>query len=96
VAQTEEVPRNTLEGETLGFQQWWTPEAFDAVADTSRTWSHEPGPRGDHEHCLIDAATIGDGGQSVGWRSGWDWVCCACYQRYFLDDHLGIRGAGPC
>ncbi len=91
---TEEVPGRELVGATFGLQQWWTPEAFDAVVDTDRQWERVEAPPPEvHEHCILDWTTIEIGGDAeFGWRSLDDWICDECYRRYILEDHLGIRG----
>lgn len=92
VFRTEEKPPEDIENRIFGFQQWWSPEAAEAVEDRQRLWELAPAPQG-HDHCLLDWATIGSGGEAMAWRSGNNWVCKACYQRYFVEDHLGIRHA---
>jgi hypothetical protein len=93
VFRTEELPDESLDGRTFGLQQWWTPGALAAVLDTSRGWLKERAPSpADHEHCILDWTTIESrSGAAFGWRSGKDWICSACHERYIVEDHLGIR-----
>jgi hypothetical protein len=93
VFRTEQLLDPQLVGQSVGYQQWWTPEAFDAVADPDRQWTRQDAPEPKrHEHCLLDATTIEAASPvSWGWRSGEDWMCPACYQRFVIEDHLGVR-----
>lgn len=69
-------------GRVAELQQWWIPDAYDAVVDVGRTWVRER-PTDDHEHCLLDWAKIGHGGAEFGWRCNREWVCEPCYDEYF-------------
>lgn len=83
-------------GRDLGFQQWWVPEAYEAVVDTARRWERLEAPTPEHhEHCLLDWTTIesGEDGGS-GWESDGQWICDDCFSRFFLGDELGLRGHG--
>jgi hypothetical protein len=97
VFRSRDVPVEDLVGRVVGLQQWWSPEAFDAATDVGRRWTHDAAPPPEHhEHCLLDWQTIEEGvGDGTGWQSRGEWVCTACYQRYFLDDELRIRGSRP-
>jgi hypothetical protein len=45
----------------------------------------------DHEHCEICYATIGTGGQAMGWaNSGGRWVCEKCYVAYVATRSLAF------
>jgi hypothetical protein len=90
---TEEHPRVPLRGQTVGLQQWWTPDAFDAVTDLTRSWVRESAPEPKaHEHCILGSEDIEQGvGDGTGWRSGDTWICCSCYERYIVEDHLRVR-----
>ena len=95
VFRTEEIPAEDLAGRTLGYQQWWSPDALALVADNTLRWERvvAPSPE-EHEHCRLDMTTIETGfGDGTAWRSNTEWVCAECYQRYFVEDHLGIRHA---
>jgi hypothetical protein len=94
VFRTEEPAGHLAPGDVVGLQQWWAPWAYDAVVDIDRSWAHRPPPApGHHEHCLLDWATIqATDGASGGWESRGEWICEACYERYLIDDHLGLRG----
>jgi hypothetical protein len=93
VFETEETPQETIEGRTLGFQQWWRPEALELVTDVGRRWERTAAPSPEHhEHCMLDSATIETGvGDGTGWRSDRYWVCVACFEHFFEHDHLGVR-----
>jgi len=97
IFRTEQAPTEELQGRTFRFQQWWTPHAFYVAADTDRSWENvrSPDPQ-NHVHCVLDQTTIEAGeGDGTAWRSGNDWVCSSCYQRYIVEDRLGIRETPP-
>ncbi|MEZ5379693.1 MAG: hypothetical protein R2733_24565 [Acidimicrobiales bacterium] len=87
---TNATALDAVAGRVAELQQWWAPDAYDAVADVGRTWVLER-PISDHEHCLLDWVKIGDGGAEFGWRWARDWVCEPCYDEYFERDRLGLR-----
>jgi hypothetical protein len=90
----EHTPSLNIVGQEFEFRQWWTQEAYDAVADTARQWSRRAAPTPEkHDHCLLDWTTIADDDGTFGWYSDGSWICVDCYQRYFVEDRLGIRGS---
>jgi hypothetical protein len=93
-ATPEPTPSLNIVGQEFEFRQWWTKEAYDAVADNARRWSRRAAPTWeDHDHCLLDWTTIVDYDDGAfGWYSDGEWICVDCYQRYFVEDRLGIRG----
>ena len=84
------IVMDAVAGRLAELQQWWVPDAYDAVVDVGRNWVRESATGG-HAHCLLDWAKIGHGGAEFGWRCDRDWICEPCYDEYFVRDRLGLR-----
>jgi hypothetical protein len=83
-------------GREYAYQQWWNPDAMDAVTDVRREWELKVYPdNGSHEHCLLTFETISAyQGQKRGYESNGDWIVPEAYEKYIRDDFLRLRIKG--
>lgn len=84
------APPLTL-GKEYGFQQIWTPLAFDIVADVSVTWQ----PRVyldvvEHDHCPLSHEKL-SAQTAAFWSAKYGWISSTAYHEDILRDQYGVR-----
>jgi len=89
---TETVPPTGIEVE---YTSWWDPHQLALVTDVTRQWaSRLTSDANDSidscDFCGLCWARILD--QDGAYESRGDWICTDCFERYIVDDFLGIRG----
>jgi len=88
----------------VGYQRWWTSDQLELASDVSRVWAaaeFDPKMNGVNDHCRLGWESLYPGYDAPGttelrhkpaFRSDDHWLCPTCYQKFILDDYLGIRG----
>lgn len=84
--------KNFVAGEFF-VRQWWMPEAFDLVSNTSLEWKREKYPNdGTHTHCCITWEAIsGYVEPKEGYRCGRSWITVSAYEDFILKEKYHLR-----
>ena len=77
------------------FRAWWTPDAFELVANRKLSWHLERYPDdGTHVHCPLTYKEISSkSAYREVYRSGENWITKEAYKQFIENDLLRIRSS---